>query len=51
MSKMKDLLIQIEEYLSLGYKPQSVAAMLNCPIDWVYEAVNMMQDEEGTHQE
>ena len=37
MGKIKDKLIDIEDYLVRGYRPESVAAMLNVPLDWVWQ--------------
>ena len=37
MGKIKDKLIDIQEYLERGYRPESVAAMLNVPLDWVWQ--------------
>lgn len=35
MSKMGELLYQIEEYVERGYEPQYIAEILDCSIDWV----------------
>ncbi len=37
MSRMKDILIDIEDLLRQGYKPVSIEKMLNVPIEWVYD--------------
>jgi transposase len=37
MSKMSDLDYDIQELYIEGYSPLSIAAMLNCPIDTVYD--------------
>lgn len=36
MSKMGELAYDIEEMLRKGYKPVTVAAMLNVPLEWVH---------------
>lgn len=35
MSRMKDLVIDIEDHLRQGYKPLTIAAMMNIPVDMV----------------
>jgi hypothetical protein len=35
MSRMKDLVIDIEDHLRQGFKPLTVAAMMNIPVDMV----------------
>lgn len=37
MSKMKDVSIEIQEYLADGLTPAEVAAKMNVPIEWVQE--------------
>ena len=37
MSKMKDVSIEIQEYLADGLTPAEVAAKMNVPIEWVHE--------------
>lgn len=46
MSKMADLMIEIEECLNDGFQPKTVAALLNCPVDMVYDAIEhlMLED-------
>ena len=44
MGKMKDKLIDIQECLQEGYRPESVAAMLNVPIDWVWQVYQTMEN-------
>lgn len=36
MSKMGEIAFEIEEMLREGYKPTSIAGLLNVPIEWVY---------------
>lgn len=42
MSKMAEIMLDIEELLREGYKPVTVAAMLNVPVSWVYETENSL---------
>lgn len=35
MSKMAEIAFEIEELLRKGFKPLTVAAMLNVPLNWV----------------
>lgn len=35
MSKMAELAFEIEDLLKQGYKPLTIAAMLNIPVKWV----------------
>lgn len=37
MSKMAELAFEIEEMLRQGFKPVTVAAMLNVPLKWVHD--------------
>lgn len=37
MSKMADLLIEVEERLKMGYAANEVAEQLNIPINWVID--------------
>ena len=36
MSKMAELAMEIEDLLREGYKPVTISAMLQIPLDWVY---------------
>ena len=45
MSKMSDLMIQIEECLRDGMTPEAVAAFLDVPLDWVYTTEESMAEE------
>lgn len=35
MSKMSDLMLEIEERLNAGESPQSIAKELDIPLEWV----------------
>lgn len=37
MSKMKDIVIEIEERLVSGEKPEHIAKLLNVPLNWITE--------------
>jgi len=44
MSKLKNLLIDIEELLEKDHDPVWIAGYLKCPVNWVYAAeANLMQ--------
>ena len=44
MSRMKELAMDIEENLRQGYKPMTIAAMLNVPLEIVEDVEkNLMQ--------
>ena len=52
MGKIKDKLIEVQEYLERGCRPESVAAVLSVPIDWVWQIYEKMElyneyDQEG----
>mgnify|MGYP003342638167 CR=1 FL=1 len=36
MSKMAELAFDIEQMILEGYKPVTIAAILNIPVEWVY---------------
>ncbi len=40
MGKVKEVLIDIEEMLSEGYSPDEIAALLNCPVEWVDHVID-----------
>lgn len=42
MSKIADLMIEIEEMLRDGHEPKFVASILNCPIYMVYDTIEML---------
>lgn len=35
MSKMAEMAMEIEDMVRQGYKPVTIAAMLNIPLEWV----------------
>lgn len=38
MSKMGEIAMEIEDLLRQGYKPTTIAAILNVPLEWVDKA-------------
>ena len=48
MSKISELSIDIQEMLEEGYRPVTIATMLNVPVTWVYDVVEMQQEESNT---
>jgi hypothetical protein len=48
MSKISELSIDIQEMLEEGYRPVTIATMLNVPVTWVYDVVEMQQEEGNT---
>lgn len=42
MSRMSDLNIEIQEYLSNGVPPERVAKVLNVPLKWVTDTLDYM---------
>jgi DNA-directed RNA polymerase specialized sigma24 family protein len=54
MTKVKDLSYDIEQLYIEGYSPKTIAMMLECPIDMVYEwieQVNVEWDESFPREE
>jgi DNA-directed RNA polymerase specialized sigma24 family protein len=54
MSKMSDLTYDIEQLYIEGYSPKTIAIMLECPIDMVYdwiEQTNLEWEEDFSAQE
>ena len=39
---MKDLIIQIQELLEEDHNPATIAYMLDVPIEWVYQAIEIV---------
>lgn len=37
MSRIAEVLIEIEELLDAGHEPRSIAVMLDVPVEWVYQ--------------
>lgn len=48
MSKISELSIDIQEMLEEGYRPVTIATVLNVPVTWVYDVVEMQQEESNT---
>ena len=46
MSKMSELVLDIEYLLKEGKTPMAVARELEIPVSWVYEAQEMDEDSE-----
>ncbi len=36
MSKIAEVLLEIEELLDAGHEPRTIAVMLDVPVEWVY---------------
>lgn len=47
MSKIKDMLIDIQDLLEQGMEPNDIARILQVPVNWVYEAQSIMEDDCG----
>jgi DNA-directed RNA polymerase specialized sigma24 family protein len=45
MTKVKDLSYDIEQLYIEGYSPKTIAMMLECPIDMVYEWIEQVNVE------
>ena len=45
MSKMSELDYEIKEMLEQDYVPATIARILEIPISWVYESIEMSQEE------
>jgi hypothetical protein len=43
MSKIGDALIEIEELVEKGMSAKFIAAVLNVPLDWVYDVIEQRQ--------
>ncbi len=43
MSKLRDLVIDVEEYLAMGYDVESIATILDIPVDIV---LTVMKEED-----
>ena len=48
MSKMSELVIDIEEMLDEGYRPLTISALLNVPVTWVYDVAEIQHTEGNT---
>ena len=42
---MSDIMIEILEMLEQDYAPRSVAAILNIPLAWVFQAIELETEE------
>ena len=47
MSRMKDIAIDIEELLSIGYAPETIAKTLAIPLEWVIAVMNRLEEDYG----
>jgi hypothetical protein len=47
MSKMSDLILDIQGMLEDGVHPTSIARQLDVPLTWVYDALEQMEPDEG----
>ena len=50
MSKVAELAYDIEQYYIEGYSPKTIAAMLECPIEIVYDWLDQNRLEEGSEE-
>ena len=46
MSKMSNLILDIEDLLNQGKSPMEVSCELEISVHWVYEAQEMLEDSE-----
>ncbi len=44
MSKVKDLVVKIQDMALNGYDAEDIALIMDVPKSWVYEAVGMADD-------
>lgn len=44
MSKMAELAMDVQNMLDDGYRPVTIATMLNVPVTWVYDVAEMQQE-------
>ena len=44
MSKMNELSLEIETLLDEGTHPATISAVLNCPVEFVYDVLEEIQD-------
>ena len=45
MGMMSDISIDIQNMLEQGFRPATVASVLNVPLDWVYGVSELVQNE------
>tara|TARA_B110000503_G_scaffold99050_1_gene148291 strand:- start:904 stop:1065 length:162 start_codon:yes stop_codon:yes gene_type:complete len=50
MSKMSELAFDIEQMLTEGYSPKTIAAMLECPMSIVYDCIEALSMEENLNE-
>jgi hypothetical protein len=48
MSKMADLELDIQMMLKDGYRPSTIASILNIPITWIYAVSENLEEESNT---
>lgn len=48
MSKMAELDMEITDMLDDGYRPVTIASILNVPVTWIYEVAEKQQEESNT---
>ena len=48
MSKMAELAMDVQNMLDDGYRPVTIATMLNIPVTWVYDVAEMQQEKGNT---
>ena len=46
MSKMSNLMVEIQDLYINGYDPEVIALMCEVPVSWVYEVFLMMDSNE-----
>lgn len=45
MSKMSEISLEIQELLNQGVHPTNIAKLLQVPLAWVYDTLEMMDSE------
>ena len=48
MSKMSEVVVDIEEMLDEGYRPHTISVRLGIPVEWVYDVAEKQQTESNT---
>lgn len=48
MSKMAELAMDVQNMLDDGYRPVTIATMLNIPVTWIYDVAEMQQEKGNT---
>ena len=46
---MSDIAIEIQNMLEQGFRPATIASVLNVPLEWVYTVSNLIQHEFTTN--